>query len=383
MKKLLTIPLLALLAACGGKESESTEHKNILENLTYSVDTVVVNAGDDFLVIPYGPGFMGFTQNKERLWFFENDPLKLVQVDLNELKLISKTEFEKEGPNGIGPYISDFQIGPNGELAIQSYVSYAKFNTAGEITENLKVVPEGIDSELANDYQKLYQRAFYDFEQNQVYTQPYREGTADKQLFIIDPQSKKVTAVPIPEMKSVSDFSRTHVEESDGNGMIYFFAAFDHIEKENGQLLISAGPMSGFYRMDPKTDSVEFVDIQHLTVPNKWNITLMEAYNDASAFEEDQRKVYEQLNYMAIKWDETREMYLRFGVKTYLAENRADPSTYEIYLFAYDKDFNVLGETKVEGLDVVPSNYFWKDGKLYSYVNIEDELGFAVFTFDF
>jgi hypothetical protein len=383
MKKLLTIPLLALLAACGGKESESTEHKNILENLTYSVDTVVVNAGDDFLVIPYGPGFMGFTQNKERLWFFENDPLKLVQVDLNELKLISKTEFEKEGPNGIGPYISDFQIGPNGELAIQSYVSYAKFNTAGEITENLKVVPEGIDSELANDYQKLYQRAFYDFEQNQVYTQPYREGTADKQLFIIDPQSKKVTAVPIPEMKSVSDFSRTHVEESDGNGMIYFFAAFDYIEKENGQLLISAGPMSGFYRMDPKTDSVEFVDISHLTVPNKWNITLMEAYNDASAFEEDQRKVYEQLNYMAIKWDETREMYLRFGVKTYLAENRADPSTYEIYLFAYDKDFNVLGETKVEGLDVVPSNYFWKDGKLYSYVNIEDELGFAVFTFDF
>lgn len=383
MKRLLTIPLLALLAACGGKESESTEHKNILENLTYSVDTVVVNAADDFLVIPYGPGFMGFTQNKERLWFFENDPLKLVQVDLNELKLVSKTEFEKEGPNGIGPYISDFQIGPNGELAIQSYISYAKFNTAGEITENLKIIPEDIDSELANDYSKLYQRAFYDFEQNKVYTQPYKEGTADKQLFIIDPRSKKVTAVPIPEMKSVSDFSRTYVAESDGNGMIYFFAAFDYIEKENGQLFISAAPMSGFYRLNPKTDSVEFVDIQHKTVPNKWNITLMEAYNDASAFEEDQRKVYEQLNYMAIKWDETREMYLRFGVMTYLAENRADPSTYEIYFFAYDKEFNVLGETKIEGLKEVPSSYFWKDGKIYSYVNVDDELGFAVFTFDF
>jgi hypothetical protein len=383
MKRLLTIFVLALLTACGGKESDSTDQKNILENLTFSVDTVVIDSGDDIFVIPYGLGGIGFTQNKARLWYFENDPLQLVQVDLNELKLIGKTEFQKEGPNGIGPYISDFQIGPTNELAIQSYISYAKFNTSGELTENLKVIPEGIDSELANDYQKLYQRAFYDFEKKRIYTQPYKEGTADKQLFIIDPQSKKVTAVPIPEMKSVSDFSRTHVEESDGNGMIYFFAAFDHIEKENGQLLISAGPMSGFYRMDPKTDSVEFVDIQHLTVPNKWNITLMEAYNDASAFEEDERKVNEQLNYMAIKWDETREMYLRLGKKTYLAENRADPSTYEIYLFAYDKDFKVLGETKIEGLEEVPSSYFWKDGKLWSYVNVEDELGFAVFTFDF
>jgi hypothetical protein len=383
MKRLLTITFLAILTACGGKESDSTEQKNILENLTYTVDKVVIDSGEDFFVIPYGLGGIGFTKDKERLWFFENDPLHLVQVDLNELKLIGKTEFQKEGPNGIGPYISDFQIGPTNELVIQGYVSYAKFNTSGELTENLKVIPEGIDSELANDHSKLYQRAVYDFQKNRIYTQPYKEGNADKQLFIIDHQSKKVTAVPIPEMKSVSDFSRTHVEESDGNGMIYFFAAFDYIEKENEQLLISAAPMSGFYRLDPKTDSLEFVAIQHKIVPNDWNFSLMEAYSDASAFEEDERKVNEQLNYMAIKWDDTRKLYLRLGKKTYLAENRADPSTYEVYLFAYDTDFNVVGETKIEGLKEPPSTYFWQDGKLWSYVNVEDELGFAVFTFDF
>ncbi|WP_075348862.1 DUF4221 family protein [Algoriphagus marinus] len=384
LKNLSPLLFIILLLSCGEKgNSGSTEPKNILENLTFSVDTVVVDSGDDFFVIPYGLGRIGFTQNKKNLWFFENDPLKLVQVDLNELKLLSKTEFQKEGPNGIGPYISDFQVGPTNELAIQSYVSYAKFNTSGELTENLKIVPEGIDSELANDYQKLYQRAFYDFEKNRIYTQPYRDGDGDKQLFIIDPQSKKASSYPIPKMRSVGDFSRTHVEESDGNGMIYFFAAFDYIEKENEQLLISAAPMSGFYRLDPKTDSLEYIAIQHKTVPNDWNISLMEAYSDASAFEEDERKVNEQLNYMAIKWDDTRKLYLRMGKKTYLAENRADPSTYEVYLFAYDTDFNVVGETKIEGLKEPPSTYFWKNGKLWSYVNVEDELRFAVFTLNF
>ena len=109
----------------------------------------------------------------------------------------------------------------------------------------------------------------------------------------------------------------------------------------------------------------------------------MKESSDESKFEEDERKVNEALNYLDIKWDETREMYLRFGKKTFLGKTRADPRKYELYLFAYDKDFNVLGETKIEGLEKVPSSYFWKDGKLYSYVNVEDELGFAVFTFDF
>lgn len=95
------------------------------------------------------------------------------------------------------------------------------------------------------------------------------------------------------------------------------------------------------------------------------------------------KKVFGHLNYMEPHWDESREMYLRFGRKTFLAEKREDPPTFEVFLFAYDEDFNVLGETKIEGLTQVPANCFWKDGKLWSYVNIEDELGFAVIDFRF
>ncbi|HSI74915.1 MAG TPA: hypothetical protein VK957_03435 [Lunatimonas sp.] len=49
----------------------------------------------------------------------------------------------------------------------------------------------------------------------------------------------------------------------------------------------------------------------------------------------------------------------------------------------YDQDFKVFGETKIEGLNQIPESYFWKGGKLWSYVNIEDELGFAVIDFKF
>jgi hypothetical protein len=110
-----------------------------------------------------GLGYFDLTSDQNQLMFFEKDPFKLVTIDLNELKVLSKTEFQKEGPNGVGSSVISFQIGPIGELAIQSFNSYSKFNMSGELTESLKVVPEGIDSELANDYQKLYNKAVFDF----------------------------------------------------------------------------------------------------------------------------------------------------------------------------------------------------------------------------
>lgn len=181
----------------------------------------------------------------------------------------------------------------------------------------------------------------------------------------------------------MGDFSGIYSTKSGENTMYRYFSVSGFMEKENGQLLISAAPRSGFYSLDTQTDSLKFIDIQHKIVPNQWSITVDNTPSDEATFMEDRRKVNEQMNFMAIRWDKSREMYLRLGKKTYLGENPGDPSSFEFYLFAYDKDFNVLGETKLGELKSEPRSYFWKDGKLWSYVNVDDELGFAVFTFDF
>lgn len=383
MKKLVTISFLALLFSCGGKESEITESENILENLSYSVDTVVVDAGDDFLNVGYGLGSFDLTPDQDHLMFFERDPLRLVTIDLKELKVLGKVNFEKEGPNSVGSFISELAVGSLQEIFIQGYNSQGKFNTQGTLTEDLKIFPEGIAAEFANDFPKLYSRVVFDSETSKIYTQPFIENSKNHEVLIIDPSTASFKALPIPKMEIIRDFSGTYVTKSGGGVSTYYFGPMNYVEIENGQLLISGAPMSGFYRLDTKTENLEFIDIQHKTVPNEWNITVMKEPSDEAVYEEDRRKVNEQLNFMDIKWDDTRKMYLRFGQKTFLGEERGDPATYELYLFAYDKDFNVLGEAKVEGLETVPRSYFWKDGKLWSYVNVEDELGFAVFTFDF
>lgn len=383
MKKLILILLAPLIFSCGGNTSENPDSGNVLENLTFTVDTVIVNSGADFFNLSYGLGSKRLTPDKGTLIFFENEPLKLAQVDLNQLKLISKSTFQKEGPNGVGPYIGGFQVGPDNQLFIHSYTTLGKFNMSGELTENLKIVPQGIDQELANDFQKLYSGAVFDFQTNRIYSQPSSEASEENVLYITDPLNKEASSKPIPEMKSVEEFSCIYMTKSGEQTMYRYFGVESFHGIENGHLLLSAGGISGIYRLDPETDSLEFIDIQHQTVPNRMNIKVNNSPSDEATFLEDRRKLSEQLNYMEPLWDESREMYLRLGKKTYLGENTGDPSAFEVYLFAYDEHFNVLGETKVEGLDQVPANYFWKDGKLWSFVNVDDELGFAVMDFKF
>lgn len=383
MKKLLYLLLFPMIFSCGGNSSENTTSGNVLEDLTFTVDTVIIDSGADFFNLNYGLGSRRLTNDKGALLFFENEPLTLVQVDLNQLKLISKTTFQKEGPNGVGSYIDGFQLGPNSELFIQSYTTLGKFNMAGELTENLKIVPQGINQELANDFRKLYSRPVFDFKTNRIYSQPSSETSSENVLYLIDLLTKEVKSLHIPEMKSVGEFSGIYITKSGEQTMFRHFSVESFQGIENGYLFLSAGAMSGIYRLDPETDSLEFIDIQHQSVPNRMTIKVNNSPSDEATFLEDRKKVSEQLNYMEPLWDETREMYLRLGKKTFLGKEKGDPSTFEVFLFAYDKDFNVLGETKIEGLNKVPANYFLKDGKLWSYVNVEDELGFAVMDFKF
>jgi hypothetical protein len=379
MKNLLTISFLALLASCGGKESESQEPVNILENLTYSVDTVVVDAGDDFFNLGSGIRSLDLSEDGKRLFYFENKPLKLVEIDLENRKLIGKTEFEQEGPNGIGSFVGNIKIGPNDQLYAMGITEVGLFDKSGTKLENLKILPTGIEANLAKDFITLYANASYDFNKKQFYSWPISEVTAGSNLYQIDVASKTAEMIPAPELGIVEKYSLTASE----NGNTMFYPQEVHIILHEDQVVISCTAMSSIYKFDRELNSMKFIAINHLIVPNSLTGEINNNVSSLKAFKEEIKKARSQISFMELEWDSTRDMFLRLGVKTFMGENRGDPSTYEFYLFAYDKDFNVLGETKLGKLEPEPRSYFWKDGKLWSYVNVEDELGFAVFTFNF
>ena len=380
MKKLLTILCLLIFAACSEKGgSENAEPGNILENMTYSMDTLVVDPGDDLFNMGSGFRSQDLSEDNKRLFYFENRPLKLVEVDLENLKLISKTEFEEEGPNGIGRFVINLEIGPSDQVYAMGVGDIALFDKNGKKLESLKTKPAGIDTNLAEDFFTLYRNASFDFKAKQFFSWPSAEISEGSNLYRIDVASETAEKIPAPEMGIIEKYTITVSE----NGNTMSFPPTVDIVSHEGKVLISCTAMSSIYSFDKESNSMKFIEVNHKVVPN---ILTGEVKNNVSSekeFSEEIRKVLSQISYMKPEWDATRNLFLRLGMKTFSGESRDAPETYEYYLFAYDKDFNVVGETKIEGMKNNLSIHFFKDGKLWAYVNVEDELGFALFTFDF
>ena len=94
----------------------------------------------------------------------------------------------------------------------------------------------------------------------------------------------------------------------------------------------------------------------------------------------------QEINFLPPLWDEKNEVYYRFSYQEIptIKEN----GQLEIYLSVMDKEFNLIGESLISNLNMGAGKafdhrfplHFAKDGKIWIYENINDELAFVVLT---
>ncbi|HAZ24551.1 MAG TPA: hypothetical protein DCY95_07835, partial [Algoriphagus sp.] len=68
-KQLLFLLFASIIFSCQEKSSEKIEQSNILENLTFTVDTILVDSGDELLNLGFGIRTFDLTDNG--FFFFE------------------------------------------------------------------------------------------------------------------------------------------------------------------------------------------------------------------------------------------------------------------------------------------------------------------------
>ena len=253
------------------------------------------------------------------------------------------------------------------------------YNLQGEFLSDINLRLDDIEGFDAVDPFTLVYEILMDPKSGIFYSLPgdYISGVRD--LAIIDSKTKKGKIVKLPEMEKAGNF-RVFWNTENGKALEtedYSLTLVDDI------LLVSCAVGSGIYRYDTKTENLEFVDFPHKIIPTEKSGKILNEVTEERAFWEEYRKVISQVSYGELLWDNQTSSYYRLASKTILGETMEDTATYEVYLLAYDKELNLLGETSLKDYNQLPQGYFFKDGKLYSYVNFEDELGFAVFTFDF
>ncbi|WP_425636894.1 DUF4221 family protein [Algoriphagus yeomjeoni] len=386
MKKLLAISFLVLLSACGEKPiseevSDVEEPKNILENLTYSIDTVVVDPGDEIINLKHlNSIYVSLSPSKNQFYFFDRSRFILHEIDLNSLKLVNNYPFEEEGPDGIGRFVYHFKSLPNGNFWVQDLLgSTSVFSKTGKRIKKFEFNEE----ELLKDFPlglNLTYELQVDFERKKLYSLPLLFKVEGKHFAVMDSSGQTEKIIELPEFDKIEKYKveyNSGRDGGDGRGELV------RLEQPNDLVLISSTVGNGIYIHNPELDSLMYQEFPHELTPLEKDVNVKNVVQSPKELEAEREKFHTQIDYWGFYWDEKTERYFRFASIGIPRANVDSPKKYEHFLFVYDKELTLKGEAKLDNLETIPRAGFFKDGKLWSYVNVEDELGFAVFTFDF
>ncbi|MEP0713526.1 DUF4221 family protein [Algoriphagus sp.] len=376
MKLLTGILLLLLASSCSSTEEKKA---TISDQIKVSLDTVMIDPGNEFLYLQDELYSSSLSDDKSYLLNFNRKDNSAEKIDLNQLVLDKKIQYEKEGPNGIGDY-PQLSILPNQNLLVLNYRFHKIFDQNGQLLRDLEL------GEIAKEYlggTDYYPRSLYQDEINPerflgVIT--HWESNTD---FILDFDLKNRTfkKIELPDWAKNSErYVKILYDGNDAGG--YGSGAYPLFA--NGDLLISSNAFNEVQVYDSEGDSVYL---------KKWDTPLLgykKEYNPPKTVEytsggikDVERKIGEEISYGSFFWDEKNQRYFRFSDKKHYSDELTEYDTYvstgaEVYLSIFDKEFNLLAEAQIPELTKSPNVHFAKDGNIWIFENIDDELAFVI-----
>ncbi|HSF52793.1 MAG TPA: DUF4221 family protein, partial [Algoriphagus sp.] len=324
--------------------------------------------------------YSSVSEDGKFLYIFDREKLILQEIDLNSLKLVNRYPFELEGPDGVSRFVDNFKILSSGDFLVTDILGNASyFSKTGKKLKSIKLNGEDLLQKTKLEPGAIGNNLFVDLKSKKLYSLPRNFRTKEIYFAVMDSVGQTGEIFEIPEFFRLFDFS---VEFNSGGGGSSQGEQLQ-LQKPNNLVLLSSTFGNAVYVYDPKLDSLYYKAFPHELAPLEKEIEIKNQVSSEGEFQAEIEKLYIQIEYGEFYWDEISQRYYRFARIGLPRAAPDSPKKYEFFMFAYDHNLDLKGETKLQGLSEIPESGFFKDGKLWSYVNVEDELGFAVFTFNF
>lgn len=377
MKKLPVLFLISLLISCSEKEEKASD--NILEGLTFSVDTVLVKPGNEIIDLRHGARFSSVSLDAQKYYHYDFNKTAINEIDLQTLELTDVYQFSKEGPNSIGFNPPTVQPLSNSRFLFASSANVGIYSNSGEKEKSLKFNFKEITGLDFDEGGIVSNKLKLSPDEKSIYalSNPYITNT-DVRLMIIDPETKTGKSISLPAMIPTLKFRVEFQKDGEFKGRSE--AVF--MKVLNDKLFITSSAHSNTYIYDYQTDSLRLIEFPHQLVATQKTAEVKNKVEDIDEFYDETEKFKYQIGFNEFLWDEQRQQYFRFGYQLNPHQDPKKEKRSEVFLFAYDENLNLIGETQLENVEYRYKSPFFKDGKLWSYVNVEDELGFAIVTFN-
>ncbi|MFT4856847.1 MAG: hypothetical protein ACI9UV_000753 [Algoriphagus sp.] len=368
---LLTLLLALVFFACSEKEKEITT-TNILENLSLSIDTLLIDSKGELFSLRRGYSGQSISDDRKFVFLYNPELSQVQQISLETLSWEKSYDFEVEGPDGISDVVFSVKPLENQQFLITSYQKLAIFDTSGTKIKDLSIP----SLPIASDLDELDNGVILSKNHKNLFSLPGTRFVGTRSLAKINLEKSELITFPISELDWVLDLKVVYMGG-------YSYQEYIYLKDLNDQIMISSPSTSSFYIFDPISDSLTYHSFVHRLSPVNNDQKLQTKVESMEAYEEEMKKFNMGVNFSGLIWDGSSKKYFRFSRKPLTMNDSFGINGSQVFLYAYDQEFNLIGEKELTEISKVPEYPFFKDGKLWSYVSVEDELGFAVFTFNF
>ncbi len=351
-------------------------------DLEYSVDTVIIDPGDEILFLRYRLAGADISSDGKYLFNFNLNDHTIEKINLDELRLEEKLPFEKEGPDGTGQHVDFINILKGDSIFIKSFGQSALFDLNGGLVKKVDWVnaidEEGIKygavprSEMAIGIGDL-----------KVFGLSYNEKNREVFLDVLSVAGNRVRRYDIDTQKSYQHF----VLFLEDPQVRTFMDPYVYISNENNLILISHQYSNELFLFNIEGEFEQTVHYEPKMTPKRAKDLGEMNFSSNKQIQNEYQQLLEQVRFGPPVWDSQKQRFLRLSAKRIFSEHRVDGSSLpeirevKVFLSVFDAGFNLLSETAISELESESVRYFAKEGKLWVYHNFSDELGFLVLDF--
>ena len=371
MKKIL-FPLALILAFGCSKEDNRDRSKPL--SFHFDLDTVMVDPGEHIIYLQYGLNSSDLSNDQKYLYNFNIAEHLVEVIDLDELVLKERIPFEKEGPNGTAAdWPSDFQYLEDNKFLISNFMSIGFFHDAEKEAE-LKLRNVVFEGDLIEEDEYINSRGVLDEGAN-TYFSLYQSGFDElRGLAILNRSSNKLKKVPVERLKELEKYSLVFDR---GNGMKAARTPSVNLQYHDGKVIISNSATNEILVYYVADDSISV----HPFNSNLMNNTQTEVKQKNVGSNEELNSLgkerSKEVSFGNWIYDSVTERHFRFS-RQFIKETE-DGNEFKLVLTVLDKDFRQIYEIDQLPVDKIGKAFF-KNGKIYIFKNMEDELGFMVMT---
>ncbi|WP_057936867.1 DUF4221 family protein [Algoriphagus resistens] len=375
MKRLLPFIIVIILTSCAQKSSSEKVNSNNLK-FTVEIDTVQVDPGDEhFIYLTNYLNTAAVSSDKKTLYNFNARVPELEVIDLDSLSLKEVIKLENEGPTGIdavNSYIPMMDISDNGDLYLNAWNYLIKLNSARDQVSKYWFTPDSLKGEPLLELEKVFPEGFMS-EDGDFFYSSYgllNNKGPKSGLAIINLRTRELKKIPLDLYERIEDLSI--VFSPNENSKISLTEGVLFLPYKN-KIIASTTAFNEIYLIDLTDGSIEKRQFQSTLTADAKKGDYQKKANSEEELSELNLGRMKEVNFHKLHFDDQNEKFWRFSSE--LDRMIGDSAAFKYVLTIFDKDLNQLHEEKVDYSET-GSLTFFKDGTLYSYINLEDELGF-------